>query len=70
MICSWERNKSALEIAKLAYIIQLDFSNWLPDDIFDILQMLMIMEADDCLILKDTEIDDLIHKLKSFYQSL
>ena len=62
----WQGEKNPMEVAKLAYIIRLDFCNQLSSDILEILYLLMIMEVDECMILDDGEIERLIQSLKSF----
>ena len=64
LISTWTERKIPIEIAKMAYIISLDFN--LQEDIKGVINDIMFMEADDCFILTDNEIENLICKLKNF----
>ena len=66
LIFVWKNDKKPLEVARLAYIIHLESCDKLPSGILQVLHSLMIMEADDCMILDDDEIEVLIQTLTSF----
>ena len=65
LILVWQNERSPLEVARLAYIIHLEFCDKLPSVILQVLHSLMIMEADECMVLDDDEIEILIQTLAS-----
>ncbi|MGE7999354.1 hypothetical protein ACQKOF_11825 [Lysinibacillus sp. NPDC093190] len=70
LISVWESTKDPNEIAKSAYNVYLEFDRYLPNEIQFIIKDIMIMEADECMIIEVDEINTLIKKLQNFAESL
>ena len=67
---TWEEAKNPIQIAKLAYEIYLDFGTIISDEALEVVESLMIMEADDNFILPNNEIEVLLLKLRKCKQTI
>ena len=70
LVSVWESTNDPIEIAKSAYIVYLEYNRHLPNEIEGIIKDIMIMEADECMIMGVDEINYLIKKLQNFAESL